>query len=126
MPYAAKTHRQGNRKDARKQTDREYDYRRKQDRELAMAVTIRNSVQWRNFREWYRAKHPICELCGVENRVTPMEDVHHIIPIQIRPELAFCVTNAAALCRACHARVERLSSVATRELLRRIPECISS
>jgi 5-methylcytosine-specific restriction protein A len=36
---------------------------------------------WQKIRAAYARKHPLCEDCLEENRVRPLEDVHHIVPL---------------------------------------------
>ena len=35
---------------------------------------------WKRIRDRYAAAHPLCELCLKEGRLTPVEEVHHIVP----------------------------------------------
>ena len=43
---------------------------------------------WKRIRDRYAAAHPLCELCLKEGRLTPVEEVHHIVP-----------------CKPCHSRI---------------------
>lgn len=36
---------------------------------------------WKRIRDRYAAAHPLCELCLKEGRLTPVEEVHHIVPL---------------------------------------------
>ena len=36
---------------------------------------------WKRIRDHYAAVHPLCEMCLKEGRLTPVEEVHHIVPI---------------------------------------------
>ena len=58
---------------------------------------------WRRTRLQYIQSHPLCEQCKREGRLTPAEEVHHIVP------LADGGTNDAgnlmALCKSCHSRI---------------------
>ena len=36
---------------------------------------------WKRIRDRYAAAHPLCEMCLKEGRLTPVEEVHHILPI---------------------------------------------
>lgn len=36
---------------------------------------------WKRIRDRYAAAHPLCEQCLKEGRLTPVEEVHHILPI---------------------------------------------
>ncbi len=36
---------------------------------------------WKRIRDRYAKAHPLCERCLKEGRYTPMEEVHHILPV---------------------------------------------
>jgi len=69
-----------------------------------------------NFRErgydsrWDKVKslklraNPVCERCASEGRVTIATVVHHVIPVNERPDLLLSFENLKSLCRRCHAR----------------------
>ena len=58
---------------------------------------------WKKLRARFLLQHPLCEQCGSEGRLTPAEEVHHILP------LASGGTNdegnLMALCKSCHSRI---------------------
>jgi len=60
--------------------------------------------EWRRLRDWYRARHPLCEECQRQGRVTAAELVHHKVEISQGGEL-LDVGNLESLCRSCHSRV---------------------
>lgn len=60
------------------------------------------SVQWRRFRDFYIRKHPLCELCEREGRLTPAKMVDHILEIKDGGALT-SEENAMSLCWKCHA-----------------------
>ena len=70
-----------------------------------------NSYAWQKLRHSKFVANPICERCLEVGRVTPTEEVHHIIPVeQGRDEtemrkLAYDYNNLQSLCKACHAEV---------------------
>jgi 5-methylcytosine-specific restriction protein A len=37
--------------------------------------------RWRRIRDRYISEHPLCEECQKYGRLTPAEEVHHIIPL---------------------------------------------
>jgi hypothetical protein len=46
--------------------------------------------RWRRYSESFRKEHPICESkCADRGIVTPSDDVHHIKPLAIYPELKY-------------------------------------
>ena len=63
----------------------------------------RYGIAWRRIRRIYIQAHPLCEQCMSEGRLTPAEEVHHILP------LASGGTNdegnLMALCMSCHSKI---------------------
>jgi 5-methylcytosine-specific restriction protein A len=57
--------------------------------------------QWRRFRDWYIGKHPLCELCEREGRLTPTDMVDHIVELKDGGALT-TEKNAMAMCWKCH------------------------
>ena len=56
------------------------------------------TMQWKNFRAWYKAKHPaICKACG-----KPAKYLDHIIP-RSQGGAALTENNVQWLCPRCHA-----------------------
>lgn len=58
---------------------------------------------WKRIRDRYVAKHPLCEMCLKEGRMTPVEEVHHILPINRGG--THDEANLMSLCRSCHNKV---------------------
>ena len=58
---------------------------------------------WKKIRARFLLRHPLCEQCRSEGRLTAAEEVHHILP------LASGGTNdegnLMALCKSCHSRI---------------------
>ena len=73
--------------------------------------TYYNSALWRTTRLEYKTKHPICERCLHEGRVTPMTDVHHMCRFgqgrtaSERWQLLTDMDNLVSLCDKCHHEV---------------------
>ena len=73
--------------------------------------TYYNSALWRTTRLEYKTKHPICERCLHEGRVTPMTDVHHMCRFgqgrtaSERWQLLTDMDNLVSLCEKCHHEV---------------------
>lgn len=58
---------------------------------------------WREFRDIYLRKHPLCVDCLKEDRrAVSATDVHHIIKLRERPDLRFDEANLMSLCGAHH------------------------
>ncbi len=60
--------------------------------------------EWRRLRDWYRARHPLCEECQRQGRVTAAELVHHKVEISQGGE-PLDAANLESLCRSCHSKV---------------------
>jgi 5-methylcytosine-specific restriction endonuclease McrA len=84
--------------------------RRNEDPVQREASRLRNSAAWQRTRELLKAEKPFCcDPLKVHGSVPAWtEEVHHIIPLAERPDLAFEAANLACVCRACHARVDAM------------------
>jgi len=63
----------------------------------------RYGYQWRKIRKAYADSHPVCEMCLFEHRTSPIEEVHHIYPLDwggTNDQL-----NLLGLCKPCHSRI---------------------
>jgi len=58
---------------------------------------------WKTVRDSYAKEHPLCERCLAEGRTTPMDEVHHILPVKKGGTHAR--ENLMSLCRSCHNRI---------------------
>ena len=58
---------------------------------------------WRRIREFYIQAHPLCEQCRSKGRLTPTEEVHHILPLADGG--THDESNLMALCKSCHSRI---------------------
>ena len=58
---------------------------------------------WRRIRLQYITLHPLCEQCVKENRLTPTEEVHHILPLADGG--THDDENLVALCKSCHSNI---------------------
>lgn len=71
---------------------------------------VYQSERWKRLRALKFANNPLCELCLQEGRVTPAEDVHHIVSFMTaddpatRYQLAYDYDNLMSLCKQCHQR----------------------
>lgn len=81
--------------------DRRYDEGRRDD----LARRIRSSARWQRVRALKLARDPLCEDCLARyGRPVRAEQVDHVKPLRVRPDLAFARENLKSLCTACHAR----------------------
>ena len=66
----------------------------------------RYGYQWKKIRRSYVKAHPFCEMCLLEQRVTPVEEVHHIYPLDHGGSND--AMNLMSLCKPCHSRITAL------------------
>ncbi len=67
------------------------------------AVHRRYGRAWTRIRNRYAAAHPFCEECYKRGVLTPMEEVHHILPLSRGGTHAD--DNLMSLCKSCHSRI---------------------
>jgi len=58
---------------------------------------------WKRIRDRYIAVHPLCEQCQATDRITPAEEVHHILPLSRGGTHA--EENLMSLCTSCHSKI---------------------
>lgn len=82
----------------RKQARRQYD---KYERDPDINKTYGRA--WKRIRDRYVAEHPLCELCLQEGRLTPVQEVHHKLPLSQGGTHA--KDNLMSLCQSCHTKI---------------------
>lgn len=101
MPWKPKTHKPHGA--GRAGSDRAYEERRSRDPALARARAIRSSARWQKFRRMFLARHPLCqdplEVHKRSGSASAAVDVHHVIPLASRPDLALDPENCMAVRR---------------------------
>src|SRR5579859_6109624 len=55
-------------------------------------------ADWRRFRLWFIARHPLCLDC----KIVATTDVHHILKLATHPALRLVEGNCLGLCSTCH------------------------
>lgn len=63
----------------------------------------RYGAAWQRIRDRYVAEYPLCEICAEAGRITPSQEVHHVIPL--RQGGTHDAENFMALCTPCHSRI---------------------
>lgn len=58
---------------------------------------------WKRIRDRYIQKHPLCEMCQKEGRLTPADEVHHIVPVSQGGKST--QSNLMSLCHSCHNKI---------------------
>ena len=67
-----------------------------------------NSHRWLRLRRDLLTRHPLCQRCQAEGRLTPATEVHHIRPVEeavgraAKAALMYDPHNLRALCHNCH------------------------
>lgn len=67
------------------------------------ATNKRYGRAWKRIRDRYIKVHPLCEQCSKEGKLTPAEEVHHILPLSKGGGNE--AGNLMALCKPCHSRI---------------------
>jgi 5-methylcytosine-specific restriction enzyme A len=57
---------------------------------------------WRKFRERYVKEHPLCIYCLKQDKLTPTQEVDHIVPHLGDKDLFWDEHNLQPLCKPCH------------------------
>ena len=77
----------------RKQARRQYD-----KYERSPYVNKKYGRAWKRIRDRYVAEHPLCEMCLEQGKLTPVDEVHHVLPVSKGGTHAR--GNLMALCRS--------------------------
>ena len=67
------------------------------------ASNKRYGRSWKRIRDRYIRAHPLCEECKKQGRLTPAEEVHHVLPLSHGGKNA--EENLMSLCHSCHSRI---------------------
>ena len=76
-------------------------------------ISYYNSKGWKTLSKVYKMYHPLCDCCMVDNKVTNVQDVHHIIYFdnqKINAKKYMLLTdedNLLSLCKDCHAKIHK-------------------
>ena len=70
----------------------------------AEEIRFYNSSAWKNVRRAFLVRHPLCEVCEGQGRVTPANVVDHRQPMKEGGE-RYDFDNLRALCVSCHNRI---------------------
>lgn len=58
---------------------------------------------WKRIRDRYIQAHPLCEMCTRDGKLTPAEQVHHVVALSRGGTND--VTNLMSLCSSCHSTI---------------------
>jgi 5-methylcytosine-specific restriction endonuclease McrA len=59
---------------------------------------VYSTERWMRLSRIMRQRHRVCQQCELDLST----EVHHVIPIEQAPHLAFEVSNLRCLCQRCH------------------------
>ena len=77
---------------------RRYDkYQRSKD------VNKKYGRAWKRIRDRYVREHPLCEMCKEDGRLTPTDEVHHVLPVSQGG--THDRSNLMSLCKSCHNKI---------------------
>lgn len=73
---------------------------------------VYQSAKWKKLRESKLMVNPLCELCLLEGKITPAEDIHHKDSFinyegNKRLEVAYDFDNLMSLCKQCHQKLHK-------------------
>lgn len=83
-----------------------------------------DSTKWRKVKHDVKCRDLKCVLCWYGGLYNPIEEVHHIIPIDINDSenYVYSVGNCVGLCRECHHKVHKVGWNKYSKLLQRLIE----
>ena len=90
-------------KSARQQSDRDYKRERTDKREQRFY----SSSDWIRTRNHKKQLNPLCEICFVNNKLKPVDIIHHIIEIKEDWSLRLSLSNLQSVCFACHNKIHK-------------------
>ena len=86
--------------------------------------SIYNTKRWKDLRLWMVQHHPLCEDCLKKGKITPTEEIHHILsPFsknctqEEKERRAFDEKNLVALCKDCHIKRHHQDELTMKEKL---------
>ena len=85
---------------------KEHTWRKRQDRDRGKTTARGYGADWQRVRRVALSRDNwLCVACGKLGRITVAEEVHHIEPIERRPELRLVLSNLMSVCVPCHAEL---------------------
>jgi 5-methylcytosine-specific restriction protein A len=76
-------------------------------RRPAWLTEFYGSSRWKKVRRMKLRANPLCQHCLPCTRLTPASEVHHKIPVAVRPDLALDLTHLESLCGPCHDAIDK-------------------
>lgn len=87
----------------RKNRHKQYDRKVRYSRDNIKYSKFYRSKEWNKIRQVAITRdHGLCQDCLKENRITPYDTVHHIVPIKEDWSKRLDIDNLVCLCESCH------------------------
>ena len=87
----------------RRAADAEYNRARRDDPDRGVEDAVVSSARWKALRARLLRDEPVCRACAAAGRTELATQVDHVVPVRVRPDLAYDLSNCAPLCTVCHA-----------------------
>ncbi len=87
----------------RRTAEAEYDRARRGDPDRGVEDAVVSSARWKALCAQVLRDEPICRGCATGGRTELATQVDHVVPVRVRPDLAFDLGNCQPLCTSCHA-----------------------
>ena len=88
-------------------------------------IKMINSKRWKLLRLRKMQTNPLCEICMINDKITPTKEIHHITPVEsvrliVQMEaLMFDYNNLMSLCSRCHNEIHAEMFSHTKENVRK-------
>ncbi|SHH06089.1 HNH endonuclease [Tepidibacter thalassicus] len=87
----------------RRESNKQYDRHVRYSKDNIKYSKFYHSAEWVKVRQVAIVRdHALCQDCLKENRITPYDTVHHIVPIKQDWDKRLDVDNLVCLCESCH------------------------
>jgi 5-methylcytosine-specific restriction protein A len=78
---------------------------RRLDQRRGSSASRGYDADWRRLRLIVLEEEPLCRFHAERGQTVPGEEVDHIEPVDLRPDLRLVRSNLRVLCKACHSRL---------------------
>ena len=87
----------------RRSADAEYNRARRSGPDRSVEDEVVSSARWKDLRARVLRDEHVCRACAAAGRTELATQVDHVVPVRVRPDLAYDLSNCAPLCTVCHA-----------------------
>ena len=71
-------------------------------RRRKMAYALDGDMRMIQLRKKYMSQHIFCAACALSGDDKPAQELDHIIPVRVAPDLKYTESNWQPLCKSCH------------------------